>query len=606
MTRIIVIAQARMGSSRLPGKVLRHAGQRSLLAHLGRRLARARTPSERVIATTNDPSDDELVSAAKALNFKVHRGPVDDVLTRYCGALEALSAGADDVVVRVTADCPLLDPAELDRCVREFCQRQGTPRAVDYLTNQAGEIRRIPRGLDVEVFEVAALLRAQREATGPDHAGDREHVTPYLYRVPGRFRTIISEPPGDDLSHLRLTVDTPEDLALIDAIVRALGPDASTDAIASWLTDHPETAQLNAGIKQKTIVDERSLRSSRIANRLVVARADASPSAGFGHITRVGALLDAWTEAGGRACLVGRGVTGSIRTRLERYGIELVDGDDRAFEQRFPDAAALLIDGYSFTESDQQRWRAAKPLLTIDDLAAHPQSADLVVNQILDFPAAQYVTATHTRLLLGHPYVLLRREFRNAIARPPEPRIVLTFGGSDPAQLSARMANALIARCQDRLQIVAGTGVSASLRHELEQLARSHPQVELHVDVREMADLLAGASLCVTAAGTTVWEAMALGVPIAAIAVADNQRPVLAGLERRRAGLSLGWHEDLNFQAAAQRIIELLAEPQRRSELAQRGRALIDGRGVYRVIDALLDTMDGPAPPNRPRTQTSS
>jgi|GEM_PF-256635 len=592
MTRVIVIAQARMGSSRLPGKVLRRAGGLSLLEHLARRLARAQTPTDRVIATTTDPSDDALVDAARALGFTVHRGPVDDVLARYCGALSALAAAPGDVVVRVTADCPLLDPAELDRCVRELIERRATPLALDYLTNQAGEVRRIPRGLDVEVFEVAALERAERET---DDAGDREHVTPYLYRVPGRFRTLVSDPPGEDLGHLRLTVDTPEDLALVDAIVGALGPDPSTAAIATWLAEHPEVARLNAGIKQKSTLDERSLRASRIAGRLLLARADASPSAGFGHVTRVGALLDAWTEAGGRACLVGAGLAGSIRARLEAHGIELVEpgtNADREFEDRFADAAALVLDGYGFTQDQQRRWQAAKPLLVIDDLADHPQQADLVVNQILDFPSARYLTAAHTRLLLGHPYVLLRREFRGASQRPPEPRVVLTFGGSDPAQLSARMTRALVQRTTERLQVIAGVGVDPSVRAELEQLADAHPRVELHVDVREMAALLAGASLCVSAAGTTVWEAMALGVPIATVAVADNQRPVLAGIERREAGLSLGWHGDLDLHDGAARIAALLADSNGRAALAQTGRALVDGRGVYRVIDALLDRLD--------------
>lgn len=589
MTRIVVIAQARMGSSRLPGKVLRRAGELSLLEHLARRLARASMPSDRVIATTVDASDDVLVAAAEALGFVVQRGPIDDVLARYTGALAALELADDDVVVRVTADCPLLDPAELDRCVREFVERRGTPGELDYLTNQAGEVRKIPRGLDVEVFSAAALRRAQRETSEP---GEREHVTPYLYRVPGRFRTRVSDPPGLELGHLRLTVDTPEDLALVDAIVRALGPDASTEQIASLLAEHPEIAQLNAGIQQKSIADERTLRASRIAGRLLLARADASPSVGFGHVTRVGALLDAWTEAGGRACLVGCGVSGAIRERLEGYGIEVVDGDNPSFEARFADAAALVIDGYAFGEAEQQRWATAKTLLAIDDLAAHPQHADLVVNQILDFPAEQYVTDPHTRLLLGHPYVLLRREFRQASARAPDPRVVLTFGGSDPARLSARMAAALLERCSATIQIVAGTGIDASLRAELEQLARAHAKLELHVDVREMAALLSGAALCVCAAGTTVWEAMALSVPVVAVAVADNQRPVLAGIERRGAGLSLGWYGELELGDAAAQIVALLDDPERRAGLARTARGLIDGRGVDRVLDALLDRID--------------
>src|SRR5690606_11308776 len=117
-----------------------------------------------------------------------------------------------------------------------------------------------------------------------------------------------------------------------------------------------------------------------------------------------------------------------------------------------------------------------KPLLAIDDLAAHEQSADLVVNQILDFPASHYILASHTRVLLGHPYVLLRREFRDATPRAAEPRIVMTFGGSDPAQLSARMTHALLEHCSERVQIIAGSGVAPTLRDELEQLARTHAQ----------------------------------------------------------------------------------------------------------------------------------
>ncbi|KIG13970.1 acylneuraminate cytidylyltransferase [Enhygromyxa salina] len=597
--RVIVIAQARMGSSRLPGKVLRRAGDRSLLEHLVRRLQRSREATDLIIATTTDPGDEPLVGAARALGCAVHRGSVDDVLDRYHAAIESLGADPGDLVVRVTGDCPLLDPAELDRLVTEFIARRGTPSAVEYLTNQAGERRRIPRGLDVEVFEVAGLQRAAREASLD---GDREHVTPYFYRVAGRFATAVSDPPGPDLGHLRLTVDTPADLALVDAVVRALGDDARTEAIASWLAAHPEVAALNADVRQKGLDSDMQARAARVLGRRLLARADAGGTTGFGHVTRVGALLDAWVALGGRATLVGRGVVGSVRDRLLAYGVELVEGDDAQFDARVDTADALVVDGYAFGREHQARWQARRPLLAIDDLAAHEQLADLVVNQILDFDPQRYRVAAWTRLLVGHPYVLLRQEFREQPAAPlaggDRRRIILTFGGTDPAQLSEPFVRALLEiQGPDQLDLIMGKGQDPQARAQLEALAATHEQLEIHVDVREMAAMLAGASVCVCAAGTTVWEAMASGVPVVCVAAADNQRPVIAGIDRLNAGVSLGWHGDLDFTAAARTIQALLANPTRLATLATKGSATVDGRGVYRVLDALLDVVDRRAAP---------
>lgn len=593
MTRVFVVAQARMGSSRLPGKVLRRAGELSLLEHLARRLARARTPTQVVIATTIDPGDDELAEAARALGLAVARGSVDDVLDRYHAALVALGAAPSDIVVRVTADCPLLDPGELDRLVDEFLARRGTLDEVDYLTNQAGEVRRIPRGLDVEVFTFAGLDRAAREST---LLGDREHVTPYFYREPGRYRTMVSDPPGLELGHLRLTVDTPADLELVDAVVRALGPDASTQAIATYLAAHPEVARLNANVTQKRLASDMEIRAGRVAGKRLLGRADAGGTIGQGHVARLGALLDAWVELGGRAIIVGQGIVGALRERLLADGVDVIDGGDAEFEAKIDEADALAVDGYAFGREHQARWQARRPLLAIDDLAAHEQLADLVVNQILEFDASRYQTAAHTRVLVGHPYVLLRREFRRASepAIESSPRVIVSCGGTDPTGLTAPLVSALLARLDPmpRLSVIVGNGVSPDARARIETLATSDDHIELHLDVREMAALLRGATLCVSAAGTTVWEAMACGVPVAIIAVADNQRAVVEGIERRAAGVCLGWHDSIDLSAAAERIQALLGDPSRLAELASKGRATVDGRGVYRVLDALLDVIE--------------
>ena len=590
MVRVFVIAQARMGSSRLPGKVLRRAGELSLLEHLARRLRRAKTATDLVVATTEGGDDDPLVEAAQALGFRVGRGSVDDVLARYVGTLSSLGAAPEDVVVRVTADCPLLDPGELDRLVEEFLARRGTADEVDYLTNQAGEVRKIPRGLDVEVFTVGGLERAGREAT---LAGDREHVTPYFYREPGRWRTAVSDPPGPSLGHLRLTVDTPADLELVDAVVRALGPDASTQAIANFLAQHPEVAQLNADVKQKSIASDMELRAARVSGKHLLGRADAGETIGHGHVSRLGALLDAWVELGGRATLVGRGIAGAMRERLLDLGVAIVDGDDEEFDARIDQADALALDGYAFGREHQLRWQARRPLLAIDDLAAHEQLADIVVNQILEFPVSRYHTAERTRLLIGHPYVLLRREFRRAptAVKISIMRIVVVFGGSDPAGITAPLVEALLAELDARvhLDVIVGRGMSSTARSKLESLASD--RLTLHVDVREMAALLHGASLCVSAAGTTVFEAMACGVPVAIVGVADNQRPIVEGVQQRAAGVSLGWHTTFDHKRAATDIAGLLGDPARLAELSSKGRATVDGRGVYRVVDALLDVI---------------
>lgn len=235
-----VIVQARLGSTRLPGKVLRPVLGRPLLDFQLERLARITHPHVTAMATTVDPRDDPLVRFASERAIPVVRGPEDDVLTRYALAADELGA---TVVVRVTSDCPLLDPMVADAVIERFMVGD-----VDYASNT---IRRTyPRGLDVEVVSADALAIASREAS---RGWDREHVTPYVYGHPERFR-LAQVTTDSDRSAERWTVDTPEDLALVERILGALYP---VDPAFGWLDvvalldRHPDWRRLNADVAQK-------------------------------------------------------------------------------------------------------------------------------------------------------------------------------------------------------------------------------------------------------------------------------------------------------------------------------------------------------------------
>ena len=208
----VAVVQARMSSRRLPGKVLATVGEDSVLGLLLGRLAKARSLDEIVVATSVAPEDDAIALAAEAASVRVFRGPLDDVLERY--RLAAVALGCEGIV-RITADCPLIDPEVVDRVVSEWKRGEA-----DYVANTF-EPRTYPDGLDVEVISTHALVAAAAEATD---TYEREHVTPFVRDRPERFpqeRVELDPPHGD----VRVTLDTEEDLRRIRTIVERAGAD---------------------------------------------------------------------------------------------------------------------------------------------------------------------------------------------------------------------------------------------------------------------------------------------------------------------------------------------------------------------------------------------
>ena len=240
--RTVAIVQARMGSTRLPGKVLKDLEGEPLIARVIDRLRRADTIDRIVVATTNKPEDDAIVDLCHNRGWDWFRGCETDVLDRYYRA--ALAFGAD-VVVRITSDCPLIDPTVVDVVVRQFHLKGD----VDYVTNTLPP-RTFPRGFDVEVLAFDALKRAWTDATDPS---DREHVTPYIYKHPDIFR-LHGHYNRIDLSYIRLTVDTEEDLALVRNIYAFFKNDSFTcRQLLAAFSLHPGWFAINRNIHQKVV-----------------------------------------------------------------------------------------------------------------------------------------------------------------------------------------------------------------------------------------------------------------------------------------------------------------------------------------------------------------
>jgi spore coat polysaccharide biosynthesis protein SpsF len=240
--RIVAIVQARLGSTRLPGKVLRDLAGEPMLARVLERLRRAASLGGVIVATSDLPGDDPLADWLAARGHACFRGSEQDVLSRFAGAAEQAAA---DAIVRITADCPLIDPDVVDQVVEAF--RAGQP-GVDYACNFFPR-RTFPRGLDTEILGREALERCVREATD---ASSREHVTSFIYQHPERFRLLGIESGGDYSEH-RWTVDTPEDFELIEKVYRSLGGGHFSWREALRLVEkHPEWSEINRHVAQKT------------------------------------------------------------------------------------------------------------------------------------------------------------------------------------------------------------------------------------------------------------------------------------------------------------------------------------------------------------------
>lgn len=240
--KILCIVQARMGSERLPGKVLKDIAQKPMILHVLGRLSKSRYIDEIVLATSDKKEENPLVEVVKKGGYKTFRGEEDNVLKRY---IDTYREYGGDIIIRVTGDCPLIDPQIVDNVVTY------------YLTYKYDYVRLdVPntfiRGFDVEVFSAKALEKAYEEVNEIDNESYKEHVTLYMYKNQDRFK--VGYVKGEELYNkdYRLCVDTGEDFEVVSTIYEHFKDEyVSAKDVVMFLDDNVDVVKMNSNIVQK-------------------------------------------------------------------------------------------------------------------------------------------------------------------------------------------------------------------------------------------------------------------------------------------------------------------------------------------------------------------
>ena len=576
--RIVAIVQARMGSTRLPGKVLRPIAGRPLLWHIVHRLRKSHLIEEVAVATTTNPLDDAIVEFGQEFGVSVVRGPEDDVLARFAFAAEATDA---DIIVRVSSDAPFIDAGFIDHLLTALIAQSGGYVLMEEGAATAHE--------GVDPMSRHALDKLMMDAA--DDPVAREHVTGYFKLHPD-FVPIARAPAYPELAREggRLTVDTPDDLAFIEAVharLDAKAGEASLSDILMLLEREPALRGINAHVKQKQIASR---------GGLALIRCDGGGKFGYGHVKRMVALARALRDREGIGAVFAVGGSEDACEPIRRAGFSAVLLGEKTLENlvetHSPDL--LLLDcreGPSRFELSKLAQRVRLTAL-VDDASERRLAADLAYYPPVPQAEALDWTSSRCEPRIGWEWALLGSS-QSAAPRPPRGRPVLlvTRGGSDPLSLTLRSARAL-AKLDPvfRARFVIGPGVEnrAAIAKQIVAL-RSHFETIEGAD--DLATEFARADLALAAFGVTAYELAAFGVPALYLCLTDDHALSASAFEMAGIGASLGIEDVVCDDDIARGVSALLNDPSRRRDMRSAGLMTVDGGGPARIAADLAQVL---------------
>ncbi len=575
---IAAVVQARMRSTRLPGKVLKEIVGQPLLWHILHRLRKSEMIQTICVATTTDPADDPIAAYATAQGAKVVRGPEDDVLARFALASHLIDP---DIIVRVNADAPLVDAAFVDYLIREMLRVQA-----DFVMLKPG-LSAIHDGADpMSRWALDKLvLMAHQDPVA------REHVSAYFKLHPNFVKIAhIDLPLKWQFKGARLSIDTPADVTFIETIYERLHAQAGeatlTDLVA-LLNREPSLLDLNGHVHQKAVTEQ---------SGTVIVRCDGGGALGLGHVRRCLTLARRLRDAHGLgvrfAMNADKIATAPVMTEgftidLKPHGVDECEWLLGLIDKHQVLATVLDVRS-SLSATSVMRLKGAGAIVgVIDDATQRRLAADFAVYPPVPQVFALNWEGAESEPLVGWEWVILGQDLgfpmRPGAARP---RVLVSMGGTDPLGLTLPAVEA-IARLPATFDatVVLGPGAAPHLESEIGKVA---PRFEIIRAPNDLPRLMAEADLGVISFGVTAYELGALGVPALYLCLTPDHAMSASAFECAGMGVSLGVAGEINDMMIAGAVQSLLADTERRRAMSAAGRMNLDGRGAERVAERIV------------------
>jgi len=578
--RIVAVIQARMGSTRLAGKVLKPVAGKPLLWHIVHRLKASRLIQDIAIATTTNPLDEAIVEWGAAEDVTVVRGPEDDVLARFARAAEVLDA---DIIVRVSSDAPFLDAGFVDHLVASMIEQKG-----DYVLMEEGALC-AHEGVDP--LTRRALDKLMMDA-GHDPVA-REHVTGY-FKLHPEFVKIARAAPYPALAREggRLTIDTPDDLAFVEAVharMAAKAGEASLADLLILLEREPQLRAINRHVRQKPILP---------SGGLAMIRCDGGGKFGYGHVKRMVALARALRDCESIGVSFAVAGTDDALLPIRRAGFEarkISSNDEFVALVKAQKPELLVLDcreGPSLAEAEALR-RDCVLMAAIDDGSDLRLACDFAYYPPVPQALALGWAGARTVPRIGWEWALLglNPHLTPARALGSRPTLLVAMGGSDPFGLTERAARALVPFDPTyRIRFVIGGGVK-----DAQKLAARIVAMKSNYETVEGADDLsteyASADLALCAFGVTAYELAAFGVPAIYVNISDDHARSASAFGAAGMGCSLGVPGQLSDEHILGAVRTLMNNPGRRREMRSAGLATMDGGGAARIAADLAQAL---------------